>query len=460
MAQKNKSWERCLEIIKCNVADHEFNTWFSPIRFVNFEKETQELQLNVPTSYFYEILDGQYRTLMFNVVWREFGKGVHIRYSYQIDNIEVKQNGSGTHTKLPKGPDDTFRTPKKPATPEFSSQLNPEYRFENFIEGESNKLLRSVGLSIAENPKQTTFNPLFIYGSSGVGKTHLVNAIGTALNEKFPKRRVLYVGAHQFTVQYTESIRNNTFNDFIQFYQTIDTLIIDDVQELAGQTKTQLAFFHIFNHLKMNGKQIILTSDRAPATMQGMEERLLTRFKWGLMAELEKPNQELCRRILQSKIRHDGLEIPEDIIDYIAASANDSVRDLEGILNSLMAYAVVYNREIDLDMAEQVVRRTVKTQKHVITLENILQTCSQLWDISQDDIFSKSRKANIVSVRQTVMYLAQKYTKLTASRIGQLIGGRNHATVLHAIAQVRDRISTDKLFAQKVEHTEKTLKQG
>lgn len=466
MAAENKHtelWARCLEIIKCNVKEQEYNSWFRPIEFIVFNKESKELLLSVPSNYFFEILDGQFKRLMYNVVWRGFGKDVHISYRIQTDSTNdiatVVEGSSTAVTKDRLGRDKTFKPNTPKSQPDvLDSQLNTEYRFENFIEGASNKLPRSVGLSIAENPKQTTFNPLFIYGTSGVGKTHLISAIGTALKEKFPNRRVLYVGTHQFTVQYTDSIRNNTFNDFIQFYQTIDTLIIDDVQELAGQIKTQLAFFHIFNHLKMNGKQIILTADRTPASMQGMEERLLTRFKWGLMAELEKPNEELCRKILINKIHHDGLEIPADVIDYIASNVNDSVRDLEGIVNSLMAYAVVYNRNIDIDMAEQVVQRTVKFQNRTITLEEIIDVCCQSGGITQDELFSKSRKANIVTVRQIVMFLAQKYTKLTASRIGLLIGGRNHATVLHAIAQVRDHMATDKDFAKKVADLETKLK--
>ena len=228
-----------------------------------------------------------------------------------------------------------------PMPQDLDPQLNRNYSFENFIEGVSNKLPRSVGQAIAEHPKQSTFNPLFIYGASGVGKTHLVNAIGAKIKELHPTKRVLYVSAHLFQVQYTDSVRKNTVNDFINFYQTIDVLIIDDVQEFASLTKTQNTFFHIFNHLHQNGRQLILTSDRPPTALQGMEERLLTRFKWGLLAELEKPNQQLRHDILENKIRQDGLKIPEEVIDFVSENVNDSVRELEGIVNSLMAYSVV-----------------------------------------------------------------------------------------------------------------------
>ena len=457
-----EQWQRCLEIIKCNVKEQEYVTWFQPIQFVLFNTETRELLLAVPSNYFFEMLDGQFKRLIYNVVWRVFSKDTRILYRIQTDStndITVVVEGSGTGEKMRKGKNDILHPARKAPTDDLNSQLNTEYRFENFIEGDSNKLPRAVGQSIADNPKQTTFNPLFIYGSSGVGKTHLVNAIGTAIKEKFPDRRVLYVAAHQFMVQFMASRRDNNINDFIQFYQTIDVLIIDDVDELAGKEKTQDAFFHIFNHLKMNGKQIILTCDREPSSMQGMMERLLTRFKWGLTCELEKPSQDLCRRILESKIRHDGLFIPEDVVDYISANVNENVRDMEGILNSLMAYSAVYNRDIDLSMAEQIVRRSIRFQTRAITLEDIIDKCCQHWNITQDDLFSKSRKAPVVLVRQTAMYLAQRHTKLTSIRIGQLIGGRNHATVLHAIQQICDRISTDKNFAQQVAEVEANLKQ-
>ncbi|MBR1787729.1 MAG: chromosomal replication initiator protein DnaA [Bacteroidaceae bacterium] len=458
-----KQWERCLEVIKCNVKDHEFQTWFNPIEFISFERDKKELLLGVQSNYFFEMLDGPYKQLIYNVVWRIFGQDARIAYRIQTDstnNIAIQVEGESAAVKKQRlSKDNTFKKLNQKTTDEeLDSQLNKDYRFDNFIEGESNKLPRSIGQSIAENPTQGTFNPLFIYGSSGVGKTHLVNAIGLRIKELHPSLRVLYVGAHQFEVQFTDSRRNNNFNDFIHFYQTIDVLIIDDIQELALKEGTQLAFFHIFNHLKMNGKQIILTSDRHPASMKGMEERLLTRFKWGLTTELEKPNHDLCKKILLSKIRRDGLTISEDVVDYVAENANESVRDLEGIVNSLMAYSVVYNRDIDIEMAEQVVRRTLKYQVRNVTLEAIIEAVCTMWNVTQEDIFSKSRKAHIVQARQTAMCLAQKHTKLTVSKIGLHIGGRNHATVLHAIKQVKDRMAIDKNFAQQVSEIESQLK--
>ncbi len=470
-----EQWKRCLEFFKCNIkgflnleddklAEQEYQTWFRPIVFISFDEEKNELVLGVPSNYFSEMLDGKFRILMFNVLWRVFGsKDIVIVYRVQVDSEHGISNDyeatSDGVSAVRKGKDNQLKFPAPKRKPdELDSQLNQEQRFDNFIEGDSNRLARSVGLSIAEKPQQVTFNPFFIYGSSGVGKTHLVNAIGTRAKELFPNRRVLYLGAHQFALQYAEAKIANVRPEFIRFYQSIDLLIIDDIQELAGQTGTQNEFFHIFNHLKQNGKQIIMTSDRRPADLQGMEERLLTRFTWGLTTELEKPNQELCRKILVNKIRRDGLTIPEDVIDFIATNVNDSVRELEGIVNSLMAFSVVYSRDIDIPLAEQVLGRVIKKQKPNITLDNIVEVCCRKWQVTHEDIYSTSRKATIVLARQVAMYLAQKLLKMSASRIGLLIGGRSHATVLHAIKQTTDRISLEKPFAKEVESVERELK--
>ena len=315
-----------------------------------------------------------------------------------------------------------------------------------------------MGQAIAEHPKQTTFNPLFIYGPSGVGKTHLVNAIGTRIKELYPMKRVLYVSAHLFQVQYTDSVRKNTVNDFINFYQTIDVLIIDDVQEFASLTKTQNTFFHIFNHLHQNGKQLILTSDRPPTALQGMEDRLLTRFKWGLLAELEKPNQQLRHDILESKIRREGLKIPEDVVDFVSENVNDSVRELEGVVNSLMAYSVVWNRDIDLPLAEQILKRAVKTENKPITIDMILDKVCNYFNVKQEDVFTKCRKQPVAQVRQIAMYLAQKHTNLSLARIGALIGKRTHATVLHSCNVVEDRLHVDKNFKSTMDEIDQLLK--
>jgi chromosomal replication initiator protein len=348
--------------------------------------------------------------------------------------------------------------PLQAAVPqELDSHLNPKYNFDNFIKGNSNELSRTVGETVAQNPAHT-FNPLFLYGPSGVGKTHLINAIGTRIKELYPEKRVLYVSAHLFQVQYTDSVRTNHFNDFISFYQTIDVLIIDDIQEFAGATKTQNTFFHIFNHLHQNGKQLILTSDRAPVMLQGMEDRLLTRFKWGLVAELEKPDQELRKNIMRNKIRRDGLNIPDAVINYIAENVNESVRELEGIINALLAQSIIFKRDVDLDMAQRVVRKTVRCiESKPLTIDDIIAKVCAHYEIEEAAIHTKTRKREVVQVRQLAMYLAKKYTDASSSKIGQYIGKKDHATVLHACKMVKEQVEVDKAFKTHLDEIEATL---
>ena len=457
-------WERCLPIIRNNVDEKQYRTWFEPIQIISFEK--QVLTFGLPSQYFYEFLSEHFGRLIFSVVRRVFGEGTQLKYSLMVDqthHLTVDIEPVNTQPLTPRAKiqaTGSNRAPsplQAPMPQDLDPQLNRNYSFENFIEGVSNKLPRSVGQAIAEHPKQSTFNPLFIYGASGVGKTHLVNAIGAKIKELHPTKRVLYVSAHLFQVQYTDSVRKNTVNDFINFYQTIDVLIIDDVQEFASLTKTQNTFFHIFNHLHQNGRQLILTSDRPPTALQGMEERLLTRFKWGLLAELEKPNQQLRHDILENKIRQDGLKIPEEVIDFVSENVNDSVRELEGIVNSLMAYSVVWNRDIDLPLAEQILKRAVKQENKPVTIDFILDKVCGYFNVKQEDVFTKCRKQPVAQVRQIAMYLAQKHTNLSLARIGSLIGKRTHATVLHSCSVVEDRLHVDKAFKSKMDEIEKLL---
>jgi chromosomal replication initiator protein len=343
------------------------------------------------------------------------------------------------------------------APQQIDSQLNPQQTFENFIEGRSNKLPRAVGLSIASNPSTTQFNPLFVFGPSGCGKTHLINAIGCRVKKLFNQKRVLYVSARLFQVQYTNAIRYGTLNDFINFYQTIDVLIVDDIQEWMTAQKTQDTFFHIFDHLFRTGKRIILACDRPPVDLQGMNERLVTRFCCGLIAELEKPDMQLCVDILHAKISKDGLQIPEDVIHYIAEHANGSVRDLEGVVNSLMAYSVVYNQAVDMDLVGKVLKRSVKVDNHPVTLDDIIESVCQHYQVTPEEVSGKSRKRNLVIARQVSMFLAQKHTKMPASRIGKLIG-RDHSTVLHSCEKVIERLKIDKDFGLEIENIEHSFK--
>lgn len=457
-------WNRCLSVIRDNVPETIYKTWFEPI--VPLMYQNKALTIGVPTQFFYEILEEKYADLLRVALNKEIGEGTQLVYRVLIDKTNdqtIDLVGTNRSRVLPpstdiKGANKAPNPMQAPVPQDLDSQLNPNYNFENFIKGSSNELSRTVGDTVAMNPAKT-FNPLFLYGSSGVGKTHLTNAIGTRIKELYPEKRVLYVSAHLFQVQYTDSVRTNHFNDFISFYQTIDVLIIDDIQEFAGLTKTQNTFFHIFNHLHQNGKQLILTSDRAPVMLQGMEDRLLTRFKWGLVAELEKPDTELRRNILRNKIRRDGLNIPESVVNYIAENVNESVRELEGIINSLLAQSIIFKREIDMDLAERIIRKAVRLQEtKPITIETIISKVCEHYNFDESVIHSKTRKREVVQVRQIAMYLAKKHTEISASKIGMLIGNRDHATVLHACKIVKDLIEVNKPFKSELEEIEASLK--
>jgi chromosomal replication initiator protein len=413
--------------------------------------------------YVYEYLEQYYVNLLSKVLTRCFGQNIQLTYRVVTD----KQHGLSQQivseepsTIEPAPP--TNRGNQSPTVLDAVSQLNPQLdihkTFHNYIEGDSNKLPRTVGLSIAEHPGKSTFNPFFVYGPSGCGKTHLINAIGVHCKEMYPQKRVLYVSARLFQVQFTDASRKNTVNDFINFYQSIDVLIVDDVQEWATAERTVATFFHIFDHLFRLGKQIILASDRPPVDLGWLQDRMLTRFSCGLIAELEKPNVQLCIDILNAKCHRDDLKIPADVIQFIAETANGSVRDLEGVINSLLTYSIVYNTNVDMRLAERVVKRAVKIDNKPLTIDDILEKVCNHYNVSQQHVFSKSRKRDYVMVRQISMYLAQKYTKMPASRIGQLIGGRDHSTVIHSCSTVEQRLKVDKTFSAELTSIENSFK--
>jgi len=458
-------WEYCLQLIRQNVADQVFKTWFEPIAFVGFDEEESTVLVEVPSMYVYEYLEQNYVRLMAWALTNSFKANVKLTYRLMVDKENQKRvEWQGERPVNIDKPLATTRGNQAPtaldvAKPQdIDPQLDPQKTFDNFIEGSSNKLPRTVGLSIAGQPGKTTFNPFFVYGPSGCGKTHLVNAIGVKAKEQNPQQRVLYVSARLFQIQFTDSVRRNTTNDFINFYQTIDLLIVDDIQEWMTSPKTLDTFFHIFDHLFRLGKQIILASDRPPVDLAGVKERLLTRFSCGLIAELEKPDEQLCKDILNARCRHDGLRIAPDVIDFVASTASGSVRDLEGVLNSLMAYSIVYNSGIDIHLAERVIKRAVKVDNHPLTIDDILEKVCQHYGVSQQQVFGKSRKRDYVQVRQVSMYLAQKYTKMPAARIGQLIGGRDHSTVLHSCNTVEQRLKVDKHFQDDLQSIEQSFK--
>ncbi len=449
-------WECCLNVIKDNITEASFNTWFTPIVPLKYENNIFVLQ--VPSQFFVEYIEEKYIDLLRMTLYREVGPGTRLEYRVLIDKTSGKETQIPSAAEKPR-PRSTYVSPyQKVQLPEIDPQLNPVYNFNNLIEGNSNKLARTAGISIANEPGKTIFNPLFVYGQSGVGKTHLANAIGVMSKQLHPEKRVLYVPANTFQIQYTDAVRNNTSNDFLNFYQTIDVLIVDDIQEFAGKTGTQNTFFHIFNHLHQSGKQLILTSDRSPIVMAGLEQRLLTRFKWGLSAEIEKPDFELRKTILEHKIYRDGLDIPQNVVDYIAEHVVDNVRDLEGVLVSLMAHSTLVNTPINIDLAEKVISRIVNITPKINTVEKIRDIVCDYFSLSVDAIFTKSRKREVVQARQIAMYLSKQNTKNSLASIGEAIGQRDHATVLHACKIVNDLMETDKNFRLSVHEIEQRLK--
>ena len=460
----NAQWDKSLAIIRNNVSEQQYKTWFKPIAFESFDETTKTLLVQVPSPFVYEYLEENYVDLLSKVLRRTFCDGIRLRYRVVTDKEhqltqDIEATPSETVSPLPATRANKSQTVLDAATPQpIDSQLNPRQTFANFIEGDSNKLPRAVGLSIATNPNNNQFNPMFIYGPSGCGKTHLVNAIGIHIKQLFPQKRVLYVSARLFQVQYTDSVRQNTVNDFINFYQTIDVLIVDDVQEWIGSEKTQQTFFHIFDHLFRNGKRIILACDRPPVDLKGMPDRLLTRFACGLIAELEKPNEQLCIDIVNSMVQRDGLNIPEDVVEYIAKTARGSVRDLEGVVNSLLAYSVVFNTQINLKLAQQVIKRSVNVEQKPVTIDDILESVCNHFNVSVAEVNGKSRKRDLVKARQVSMYLTQKYTKMPTNRIGKLIGGRDHSTVIHSCTLVEERMKIDKSFANEVQSIENSFR--
>ena len=466
LASPKALWDNSLLLIKDSVTEQQYNTWFKPIVFESYKPSTKTLLVQVPSPFVYEYLEQNFVDLLSKVLHRNFGEGIRLTYRVVTDkehklsqDIEADPNDADLAKQVRERAQQTAAQPAAPQQQEdIDTQLDPKLTFNNYMEGDSNKLPRSVGLSIAEHPNTTQFNPMFIYGPSGSGKTHLVNAIGLKAKQMYPQKRVLYVSARLFQTQYTDAVLHNASNDFINFYQSIDMLIVDDIQEWAGKAKTLNTFFHIFNHLFRNGKRIILASDRPPVELKDMPDRLLTRFSCGLVCELEKPNIQLCVDILSNKIRRDGLKIPVDVISFIAQTCNGSVRDLQGAINGLLAYSIVYNSSIDIRLAERVIKRAVKVDDKPLTIDDIVETVCHHYNVTVTAVNSKSRKRDYVVARQVTMYLAQKYTKMPASRIGKLVGNRDHSTVIHSCSKVEERLKIDAGFSDELVSIENGLK--
>jgi len=467
-------WKNCLKIIRDIIPSVSYKTWFEPI--VPLKLENNVLTIQVPSPFFYEYLEEQYIDILRKTIRREIGADAKLEYNVIMENASYadgkpytvkypSRNKTDLNNKPVQVPFElTQHSIKNPfVIPgikkiHFDPKLNPDYNFNNFVEGECNRLARSAGLAVGTNPGGTAFNPMMIYGDSGLGKTHLAQAIGILVKERYPEKIVLYVNANKFQTQFTESIRNNNRNDFLHFYQMVDVLILDDVHEFGGKEKTQDAFFHIFNHLHQSGKQLILTCDKPPVELQGMEQRLLSRFKWGLIADLQRPDYETRLAILKKKAYNDGIELPEEILEYLAENISNNIRELEAALISLYAQSTLNRKEITVELARKMVEKLVSSTRKELTIEFIQKVVCDYYKIPVELMQGKTRKREIVQARQVSMYFSKNLTKASLASIGSRIGGKDHATVLHACKTVNNLIDTDKHFRNQIFEIEKKLK--
>lgn len=464
-------WNDCLEVIRQSVDEQNFNTWFKPI--VPLRTEQNVLTIQVPSQFFFEWLEEHYVPVLKKAIHRVLGDGGRLEYSVIVDSGNHRNppllvnypNGAGmkrSNAQVHNGNgniEDYSPFSFKALNPQsVNSRLNPNYTFENFVEGDCNRLGRAAGIAVAKKPGLTSFNPLMLYGGVGVGKTHLVQAIGNEIKKNLPSKIVLYVDQNDFTTQFLNALQNHKMQEFQNFYLQVDLLILDDVQFLAGREKTQEIFFHIFNQLHQSGKQIIMTSDCPPRDLKGFQERLLSRFKWGLTADLQEPDFETKLAIIHNKMESDGIEIPSEVAEYLAYSVDTNLRDMEGVLNSLIFHATLLKKEIDLELAKEVLRNIVKEIQSDVSVDFIQKMVAEYFKVDIDSLKAKVKKREIVIPRQLAMYFCKRYTQLTLALIGENFGGRDHSTVIHALESVEDMIKTDPNFKNSVEELSKKLK--
>ncbi len=473
-------WAGCLQLIRDRIPPQSFDTWFRPIKPVRLDQHV--LTIEVPSQFFYEWLEEHYVDLLKEAIHAMLGPSGSLEYAIVVDNHAPKGNGHshpGSHpsghlqmpshsvkgdssSKMGRDINPERAVPNPFVIPgirkfEVESNLNAQYTFDSFIEGDCNRLARAAGFAVANKPGVTAYNPLFIYSGVGLGKTHLLQAIGNAIKENSPRRAVLYISSERFINQFVEAVRKGTVNDFMNFYQMIDVLLVDDIQFLAGKDKTQENFFHVFNHLRQSGKQIVLASDRSPNEMEGMEERLLSRFKWGLNAHMQTPSYETRKEILKSKMRQNGIEFSEDVVDFIAHNITTNVRELEGALIKLLAQSSLNRRDVDLQLARSMLQNFVDNVSREITVEAIQRIVGEHFAIDVSQLKAKTRKRQIVQARQIAMYFSKEMTRHSLKSIGLHFGGRDHSTVIHAITTVNDLMTTDKSFKQSVNEIRKRI---
>ncbi len=465
------AWNDCLQLIRQSVDEQNYNTWFKPIEPIRIENDA--LTIQVPSQFFYEWLEEHYVPVLKQAIHSVIGKNARLEYSVVVDSGNQRNppllvnypNGAGIKRSNAQQQNGNGNIEEyspfsfKALNPQtVNSRLNPNYTFENFVEGDCNRLARSAGIAVSKKPGTTSFNPLMLYGGVGVGKTHLVQAIGNEIKKNLPSKIVLYVDQNDFTTQFLNALQNHKMQEFQNFYLQVDLLILDDVQFLAGREKTQEIFFHIFNQLHQSGKQIIMTSDCPPRDLKGFQERLLSRFKWGLTADLQEPDFETKLAIIHNKMESDGIEIPSEVAEYLAYSVDTNLRDMEGVLNSLIFHATLLKKKIDLDLAKEVLRNIVKEIQADVSVDFIQKMVAEYFKVDIESLKAKVKKREIVIPRQLAMYFCKRYTQLTLALIGENFGGRDHSTVIHALESVEDMMKTDANFKNSVDELSKKLK--
>ncbi len=452
-----KTWENCLNYIQEHVSTQSFSTWFKPIKPLALNGDI--LIIQVPSQFFYEWLEENYLKVLQQAVNKELGANGRLEYSVIMNDAD-EGNSLSTSAVSPSSnvKSEKYKSPEFINELSSHSNLNVNYLFDNYIEGDCNRLARSAGHAVAKKPGITSFNPLMIYGGVGLGKTHLVNAIGNEIKKQHHDKRVIYVASEKFTNQFIEALKNNNIQDFINFFRDVDVLILDDVQFLKEKEKTQEIFFHIFNHLHQSGKQVIMTSDCAPKDLKGLQERLVSRFKWGLTADLTAPDFDTRVAIIKNKLQADGIDIPNEVLEYIAHTVDTNIRELEGVVVSLIAHSSLTNSEINLELAKRVLKNIVKEIDSEVGIDYIQKTVSEYFNVELDLLKAKTRKKEIVIARQVAMYFSKDYTNHSLKSIGYHFGGRDHSTVIHAVQSVNDMLDTDAKFRYAVDELKKKLK--
>ena len=455
-------WAECLNGIREQVSTLSFKTWFQPITAIRLERN--ELTIQVPSQFFYDWVEEHYNALIRTAITTVLGP--EARLFYQIAAEDPHDSPAEAPSPSPAVPP---ATPQPPFSPHVTiratdrqatiqTNLNPRYTFENFIKGDSNQLARAAALAVANNPGGTSFNPLVIYGGTGLGKTHLMHAIGNFALEAGKLSRVIYVSSEKFTIEFVESIQADRINEFSLFYRSVDLLIVDDIQFFSGKEKTQDNFFHTFNTLYQLGRQIVLSSDVPPKELRGLDERLISRFQSGLTADIQPPDLETRIAILRKKSEENNLDLPQDVVEFIAANVTSNIRELEGCLISLLARASLENREVNVELAKDVLKVVAHDLRPPITIDQIQRQVGEFYDLPVDLLRAKTRKQEVALARQVAMFLSKELTNSSLKTIGLHFGGRDHSTVIHACQAVEDRVNTDVVFRSNLEQLRRRVK--